>query len=336
MAQLRNLGTPFGSPGGIINIPAPAGSALAGQIQMRAMSGLGQALGMYLGQRQQTGYTQENLRRIQAMGPQQDIFNTMYGARGLEAPQAQMPQMVGPRAQEAQLGGYLQRLFGDPFGVQRTKATLQTAQAQAALGTIPSGQQTSATGLRKEFRSAPTYKKYQTTQRAEQVMEKALEFSKEPGLKSRIASDQALGVLFQKVLDPESVVRESEYARTPEGASILSRIRAIPQHILRGGLALTDEDREALLRIAKEVVNADKRAVNKLIDDYTYTAEQYGVNPKWVIGNMTKFDLSPDEDTSVFVTSPFTQGREGQTATNPKTGERLIFRNGQWQPFEDE
>ena len=116
MARLRNLGMPFGSPGGIINIPAPAGSALAGQIQMQSMQGLGQALGMYLGQRQAGQLRQEDIRRLQAMGPQQDIFNTMYGARGMQAPQAQMPQMESPMGQKLALQGQLGNIFGTPYG----------------------------------------------------------------------------------------------------------------------------------------------------------------------------------------------------------------------------
>lgn len=111
MAQLRNLGTPFGSPGGIINIPAPAGSQLAGQIQMQSMAGLGQALGMYFGQKKAGQLKQEDIRRLQAMGPQQDILNTMYGAREMMAPQAQLPEMVSPMGQELALQGQLGSIF---------------------------------------------------------------------------------------------------------------------------------------------------------------------------------------------------------------------------------
>ncbi len=129
MAQLRGLGQPFGSPGGIINIPAPSGSALAGQIQMRAMEGLGRGLGTYMGQRRANQDRQENLRRIQAMGPQQDIFNTMYGARGMQAPQAQVPQMVGPEGQRAQLGMELGRLYGDPLETEYKRERIEATKA---------------------------------------------------------------------------------------------------------------------------------------------------------------------------------------------------------------
>lgn len=36
---------------------------------------------------------------------------------------------------------------------------------------------------------------------------------------------------------------------------------------------------------------------------------------------------------SIYITEPFSRGREGQTATNPNTGERLILKNGQWVPY---
>ncbi len=137
MTRLANLGQPFGSPGGIINIPAPAGSALAGQIQMQSMQGLGQALGAVLAQKRQEQDLQENIRRMQSMPQTQDIFNTMYGARGMQAPQAQMPQMVGPQAQQMQLQGMMGQMYGDPFGVQRTKAGLQQAQTISELTPKP-------------------------------------------------------------------------------------------------------------------------------------------------------------------------------------------------------
>ena len=131
MARLGNLGQPFGSPGGIINVPAPSGSALAGQIQMQSMQGLGQALGAYLGQRKQNQLWEQDQPNIQN-------FLQSYAASqqpGFTGPPPQLPEMRSRRGQgfeqsvlQAQLGG----IFGDPFGVQRTKAGLQEAQTEEA------------------------------------------------------------------------------------------------------------------------------------------------------------------------------------------------------------
>jgi len=136
MAQLRNLGQPFGSPGGIINVPAPSGSALAGQIQMQSMQGLGQALGAYLGQRKQNQLWQQDQSALQN-------FLQSYAAEqqpGFTGPPQQFPQMQSRQGQgieqsvlQSQLGG----IFGDPFGVQRSKAGLQQAQTIEALTPEP-------------------------------------------------------------------------------------------------------------------------------------------------------------------------------------------------------
>ncbi len=111
MAQLRNLGQPFGSPGGIINIPAPAGSALAGQIQMRAMEGLGQALGMYMGQQKQKELWQQDLQNYQ-LAQQSQL------PQGMAGPQMGMPQMQSRMGQQAQMQSQLGQMFPapqDPF-----------------------------------------------------------------------------------------------------------------------------------------------------------------------------------------------------------------------------
>lgn len=111
MAQLRNLGQPFGSPGGIINIPAPAGSALAGQIQMQSMQGLGQALGQYLGRRKQQELWQQDIQNMQ-LAQQSQL------PQGMAGPQMGMPQMQSRMGRQAQMQSQLGQMFpapADPF-----------------------------------------------------------------------------------------------------------------------------------------------------------------------------------------------------------------------------
>lgn len=109
MAQLRNLGMPFGSPGGIINIPAPAGSALAGQIRMRSMEGLGQALGLGWGRKEQQELWQQDKLNWQ-LAQQSQLPQGMVG------PQMGMPQMQSQIGQQAQMQSQLGNMFGDPYG----------------------------------------------------------------------------------------------------------------------------------------------------------------------------------------------------------------------------
>lgn len=112
MTQLRNLGQPFGSPGGIINIPAPAGSQLAGQIQMQSLQGLGRTLGAYFGQKKQDQLWQQD---IQNYRDAQQLAADM----GVEQlPSWLTPPMQSRVAQQMQKQSQLGQMFPapqDPF-----------------------------------------------------------------------------------------------------------------------------------------------------------------------------------------------------------------------------
>ena len=143
----------------------------------------------------------------------------------------------------------------------------------------------------KEFRADPRMKNLQIIERSERGMQAALKLSTSPNVKSRIASDQALGVLFQKMLDPESVVRESEYARTPEGAAAISRLLAIAPQLRLGGLRLGDEDRQALVEMAQKLLNEAKITANKAFGEFEMRADEIGLNKKIVFGGAKRFDI---------------------------------------------
>ncbi|HEC65003.1 MAG TPA: hypothetical protein ENI23_06910 [bacterium] len=60
--------------------------------------------------------------------------------------------------------------------------------------------------------------------------------------KSINAASQGVLVSFQKLLDPTSVVRESEYARSGQGLGLISRIEGKATQIAVGGAGVTAED----------------------------------------------------------------------------------------------
>jgi len=200
--------------------------------------------------------------------------------------------------------------------------------------------QTTATGLRKEFQDSPIYKNYLVVQDSASKMQAAYDESvTNPSTKSRVASDQALAVLFQKMLDPTSVVRESEYARTPEGISALNYIQAWIPKLKQGGLQVTDEDRKAIYNMAQKLLTVSKETMNRHIAGYTGLAEKYGVEPSLVLGDMKKFELGEENGLNKTPTSYFRYGsqtqQQGLTATNPTTGEKIqSFDGGRtWQPI---
>lgn len=137
MTQLRNLGQPFGGQGGIINIPAPAGSALAGQIQMQSMQGLGQALGQYLGQRKQQQLGQLDLQDLQNYLQEIDLAKQLPMGTG---PEPVFPQMRSRKFQNLQAQALAGRILAPPVepftltpGAERRAGTGQLiAKAEAA------------------------------------------------------------------------------------------------------------------------------------------------------------------------------------------------------------
>lgn len=106
--------------------------------------------------------------------------------------------------------------------------------------------------------------------------------------RSMLGIDQAIVIVFNKMLDPGSVVRESEFARTPEAAAALQRIKGWIPKLQRGGIGLTDIDRAEIVRTARLIHGASrqqfaKHARNAL--DRAMEFEDLGINPKSVIGN---------------------------------------------------
>ncbi len=155
---------------------------------------------------------------------------------------------------------------------------------------------TTATELRKEFNSSQVLKNFQTIQYSEQAITAAYNMSISSDTESRIASDQALGVAFQKMLDPQSVVRESEYARTPQGAALLNRIDNYIPKLLKGGLAIADSDRKALYDMAQQLLGEAKRSMNRHISRYTKLSNDYGVRPELVLGDIEPFVVNSEND----------------------------------------
>ena len=163
---------------------------------------------------------------------------------------------------------------------------------------------------RKSFNSLPEVRRVEKTIRAGEAMKSALDLSTTPNSKTRGASDQALATLFQKLLDPESVVRESEFARTERTIALFNRFKAIGPKAFQGGLKLTDADRESLYIVARRVIEADKRAYNRAFDNQAEVNKAAGLAPKLVFGRRKRYDVpnAPGEEVQGTPTGPTRAG----------------------------
>jgi hypothetical protein len=137
------------------------------------------------------------------------------------------------------------------------------------------------TELRKEFNGLPTTKEFQSVQSSfSKVMSSYQEaLTKGGDARSKAAADQALITSFNKMLDPSSVVREGEYARSVEGQSLLNRLQGKAEAALRGGTGLTDGDRRNIVDVTQRLYTDYVRMHNQNVLKYRGFAEQVGGNP---------------------------------------------------------
>lgn len=85
------------------------------------------------------------------------------------------------------------------------------------------------------------------------------------------ASSQALITGFNKLLDPTSVVRESEYARSAEGLSLMSRLEGQYSRLSEGGAGITAAD----LREFRDTAESFMRGYeNRAIDEAQLIIDQ--------------------------------------------------------------
>ena len=119
-------------------------------------------------------------------------------------------------------------------------------------------------------------------------------YQSNPNPNSKNALDQALVITFNKMLDPGSVVRESEFARTPQGQSLISRIQGASEKLAEGGVGLTDAERDEIIVVAKQLQEGQMMQLEKEKQFYRELAEQRGLNIENILGkNKTKAPVIP-------------------------------------------
>lgn len=139
------------------------------------------------------------------------------------------------------------------------------------------------------------------------------------------AGDLAMIFSFMKILDPGSVVRESEFATAQNTAGVPERIRAQYNRILSGE-RLSEKQRQDFLDTANRGFETQLKTQQQLEQSFRALAERQNMNPDDVVLDFVGETLLDEIDEEVTTTI-----QEGTTATNPSTGQQLIFRGGQWQ-----
>lgn len=97
---------------------------------------------------------------------------------------------------------------------------------------------------------------------------------------------QAVLVTFQKILDPTSVVRESEYARSAEGISLLNRMQGAAERLQSGGAGVTASDLGAMVETARQFVENMKTYTRGQRSRIDAQVKKYGLDPATVFDDV--------------------------------------------------
>lgn len=97
------------------------------------------------------------------------------------------------------------------------------------------------------------------------------------------AGDVALVTSFMKMLDPGSVVRETEFANARDTAGLLEQLKNQAQKVSTGQF-LGTEQRQAFSRLAKQYLDAAKKQQDSVKKDLGVIVKNYALNEENVFG----------------------------------------------------
>jgi hypothetical protein len=141
------------------------------------------------------------------------------------------------------------------------------------------------------------YQKFQATQaiskETQARTENAREVARQVGLMNQAYSalendgnlnfaTQAIVTTYNKILDPTSVVRETEYDRTAAGQSLLERINGKFTQISQGGGGITKENLQEAVQLANQYLQSSQQSMLRQNQRAQQMAEQFGLNPDFV------------------------------------------------------
>lgn len=139
--------------------------------------------------------------------------------------------------------------------------------------------------LRAELAGNPTLKAYHDTAASFDKMQRA-------AAEENASGDLALIFTFMKVLDPGSVVKETEFANAQNAAGVPERIRNV-WNKARSGERLNPEQRAEFLGTAYRMFLAAKAPAEKVLESYGGLAQDVGAKPERVVLPSQRVDVVP-------------------------------------------
>lgn len=163
-----------------------------------------------------------------------------------------------------------------PYGTTKGEAR--------AKGVIPkstlNGQQKIDTEIELNKQYSAASKEYKTARQQAQAIDTAYKSAADSLAKGESinAASQTIITAFGKLLDPGSVVRETEYSRSPEGQSFLNKLDGKFTQLKQGGAGLTLESLKEFTDLGKQFLNSYQAAQDDAIGVIENQANSYGLD----------------------------------------------------------
>lgn len=170
----------------------------------------------------------------------------------------------------------------------RYMKTLQT-QTEAANAKNEGGASLSEVrATRKEFYALPVVSRFSDLNNSYTGLQSTYDQYKSGTIDKGIV-DQGLTIMFNKMLDPGSVVREGEYARTAAGQAAITRAQEAVKQLSGGGGGISDKTREDMVNLAKTLYNGGQQEFNRQAKFYVDYADELGTTPEALLGSYYQY-----------------------------------------------
>jgi hypothetical protein len=234
-----------------------------------------------------------NVSPIQSMAPtavapsgydfltksQRTILDSMYGS-GID------PSVVSNKALEFSVENLKEKEPKAPIKVGKGETLIDPITLQPVYQP-PAGEELDLdtakfkNTLRNDFSSIPAVKTFPEAQRAYASMRSSAEKANAGGATPGIY-DTSLVFGFFKAIDPNSTVREGEFASVAASMGLPAQIVTQMQRLDSGGF-LTPEARNALVEIAGQRVNEQRQDVSSEYNRFSDVIKTYGFKPEEII-----------------------------------------------------
>lgn len=150
--------------------------------------------------------------------------------------------------------------------------------------------------LRKEINGLEPVKNYTSSLTQKNIASTLFTQYKNGEIKNFGDVQEAVGVFYEKLLDPSSVVREGEFDRIAQNTGLKGRFRQIEQYLKSNGRGLSEQDVTDLVSVMDSAVNVRRDTImTQVLPQYYSQIDEWNANTFYKEGQISPASVFPPE-----------------------------------------